>query len=490
MARGGGLNLAGALVNQASLLLLTLVITRQLNTTAAGIYLQAYGLRRILQIVALAGMRATLTRFVAANRVDHDGAALRGNVRLGIGLSVGLAALLAVGLVAASGWMAEAFYDDPAAATVLRWVALGLPAATATEAVLSCTQGYRTMKPSALVGAMFEPIARLVLTVVALAAGGGVLSAVIVQQIAAVLTLALATAWLLRLMGDDAWGAARYEPSPLLRFAAVVWASSVALEGIRWADTQILGFLEGPEAVAHYQLAARPVLMAAIAANALVVAFAPRAADLFERDRLPVLRDLYRAYTVLAVRTTLPLLIPLLVVGERVLALWSDDVTSAVAVMWILAVGVLFDAGTQAGGPALNMAGRTLTNLAVNASGFAVNVTLNILLIPVLGVEGAALSWSLTFLLAGSVRALLARWQVVGVLPWSRALVPVVLAGLPATVVAVVVAVVVPGTVGILVVGLASVAAYVGASVAFGIDAQERHAFKALIGREPVIVPS
>ena len=113
VARGGGLNLAGSLVNTLSVLGLFWVLNQNLGQTLTGIYIQAFALRRILQTIALGGMRSAMTRFVAIHLADDDDAALRGTIAVGIAVSVGLATLLGLLLFFAAPWLATSVYGDP-----------------------------------------------------------------------------------------------------------------------------------------------------------------------------------------------------------------------------------------------------------------------------------------------------------------------------------------------------------------------------------------
>jgi O-antigen/teichoic acid export membrane protein len=169
--RGGGLNLAGSLINTGSVLALFWVLDHHLGQTLTGVYIQAFALRRILQTIALGGMRSAMTRFVAIDLADDDDASLRGTIAVGIAVSVGLAAILGIILFLAAPWVATSVYGDPELVAGLRWVAVGLPSAAFTIVVLSATTGWRTMRPNAIVGSMFEPILQVVLTAMALALG-------------------------------------------------------------------------------------------------------------------------------------------------------------------------------------------------------------------------------------------------------------------------------------------------------------------------------
>ena len=72
MGRGAGLNVVGAALSQGSLFLILMILA--LNTSAAdvGRYSLCYALLTVLSLLALGGVRATLTRFVAMRLADGD----------------------------------------------------------------------------------------------------------------------------------------------------------------------------------------------------------------------------------------------------------------------------------------------------------------------------------------------------------------------------------------------------------------------------------
>ncbi len=102
MARGGSLNLVGAVLNQLSLFAITAVIALALGTRAVGRYGECFALLSLLGLLSLCGFRSALTRFVAMHLADNDDSKLRGTVRLGMGLSIASAAVLGVVLVVAA----------------------------------------------------------------------------------------------------------------------------------------------------------------------------------------------------------------------------------------------------------------------------------------------------------------------------------------------------------------------------------------------------
>jgi O-antigen/teichoic acid export membrane protein len=216
-ARGGSLNLVGAICNQAALLGVTMLIARRLGRVDVGVYAQAYALLSLLGTLSLTGLSAGLTRFVAVHLAERDAGAIRGTVRLGLTVSTASAATLGAALFVAMPWLVETVFHEPRLATPLRIVALTLPTTAFTNAALAATQGYRTMKPFALIGLIFEPITRLGLVALLVLVGAG-LPGVMVALLGSNLTAAVLAGLALRRVIGRPTAPASYRPRELLAF--------------------------------------------------------------------------------------------------------------------------------------------------------------------------------------------------------------------------------------------------------------------------------
>src|SRR3954447_23779705 len=87
IARGGALNIGGQLCSQISFFIITLLLARTLGRSDVGVYSQGFAFLVLLGLLSLSGFRAVLPPFVAVHLAENDRGALRGTVRLGLGLS-------------------------------------------------------------------------------------------------------------------------------------------------------------------------------------------------------------------------------------------------------------------------------------------------------------------------------------------------------------------------------------------------------------------
>lgn len=417
LAMGGGLNFVGAVISQAAVFGVTVMLAWGLGTQELGVYSQAFAVRALLVLVCLGGMRSALTRYVALYRAadDHDG--VRGTVRLGILFSLVGSVVLGIVLFAAAPFLAHQVFNDPDLEVSFQYVAVSLPPGVLTVAVLSASQGFQTMRPHSLVGLVIEPLLRLALTGVLLPFG--LVGALAALLLASVVAATVGSMWLRRLLRPLPRMTPRCDRRAILRYSQVSWLSSLSNQGLLWSDIVILGVFLPSEQVGIYQVASRLVIVAALAVNPLNSSFAPRAADLWHRRRLDVLQRSYTATVNWTLRISLPAFVILALFPRPLLRVFGPDFVQGEAVILILLGGQLLHLATSSSAIVLNMTDRNLLNMFDSAASLVLNVGLNVLLIPVWGISGAAWAWTASLVSLGLLRVFQVRHLVLPSFPFD-----------------------------------------------------------------------
>lgn len=488
MGRGGSLNLVGALCYQLALFAVLTLLARD-GQVEVGRYTTCYALLSLLGLLSLAGFRAGMTRFVAMDLADGDAGRLRGTLRLGLGLTTLFSVVVGGLLALLAPWVAE-IMDDPALVTGVRIVAVTLPAACITDAALSASQGWRTQKPFALIGRIGEPLARFGLTAVAVALGTGYVGALWAGAATAWLAALAATWWLLRRTGRELRKSgpvrAQYRVKEIFGFSMVSWVSALAATGLIWAGTLLLGVLASQQEVGTYSVATRLVMLAVFVMAPINATFTPHMAHLFHTGQLTEASRAYGSATRWILTLSAPAFVLLVVLPEQLLSYFGEEYVAAATVTLVLAVGQLVSAAAGPCGTVLNMSGRVGLNMADNLAVLALAVVLNVLLIPDLGVLGAAIAWSSSLVAVNIAKLVQARY-VVGVRAegagWGR----VLLACVPTVLVALVVGALTDTWVpAVLVGGPVVLLTYFGTVAVIGVPADDRAVLAGLLrGRRP-----
>src|SRR3954452_2312836 len=357
MARGSALSLALSVCAQTCAVGVTLILARQLGAADLGRYAQAQALLALLGLLALGGLRAGLTRFVATQRVDGDVAAVHGTVRVGLLMSGVASAVLGAVLFLLAEPLAVSVFHDDGLVTPLRMVAVTLPFATIADAALAATQGFRRMRAYAVIQLLIEPCLRIALTAAAIAAGFGVFGALVALFVSNAVAAVLAVGILQRML-TPLKGPARYAVRQLLSFSMVSWSPSLATTGLIWAYTVLLGILTKNTDVGIYNVATRLVILAVFVMTPINQAVGPRIAHLAHEGNLVELRRVYAVATGWIVRLSLPAFVVLVVYPEDLLRLFGPAFVTGATVTVVLAIGKMVDAATGPCAVLLNMSGR------------------------------------------------------------------------------------------------------------------------------------
>lgn len=435
MARGGGLNIVGAAFSQGSLFVIMLVLALTTSGADVGRYSLCYALLTILTLVALGGVRATLTRFVAMRLADDDPGGVRGTVRLGMGVAVGGGVVVSAALALLADGVAG-LLQEPGLRDGILLVALAVCAATVQGAALAATQGWRSQRAFTLIGQILDPGLRVALTVLALLLGYGLTGALWALVVSSWTAAVLAVVVLVRRLRGVERARAVYTPRPMASFAVVSWGSTLATTGLVWTDTLILGHLATAEEVGTYTVATRLVGLAIFVLNPINSAFVPSVARLHHLGDRHGVDVAYGAANRWIIRLSVPAFILLLVFPADLLGLFGGGYASAAVVTVVLAVGQLANAAAGPCGSVLNMTGLVRLSLADNVAALVLNVVLNLLLIPRLGVLGAAIAWSLSLVLVNATKWLQVR-RILGIRAQGTGTVATLVAALPAAALAV-----------------------------------------------------
>jgi len=412
-ARSGALNLAAAGFSGTAGLLLTMLVARGLDHASAGVFFAATSAFVLAQMVAKlgtdTGLVYWLARLRALRRFDLLHRCLRSMLLPVLVASVLLAAVLMVAApwLAGSGLVDGGRADAPEFARQLRVLALFLPLAALSDAVLSATRGYRTMRPTALTEKVLRPSLQLAgLTLVLLA---GSITADVVAWAAPYAVSFLVAGWFLSTVDSKARSAPvtetvedRQVPYRLgravWRFTAPRALSSIAQVGLQRLDVLLVAAMLGFDAAAVYTVATRFIVVGQLVNQAIGAAVQPRLAELLARNDTTAVRAVYRTATAWVVAATWPPYLLVAVFAPAYLHVFGAGYRQGAGVVGVLCAAMLAAGACGMVDMVLTMGGRTTWNLANVALALGVNVAVDLIAIPRLGILGAALGWAAALL--------------------------------------------------------------------------------------------
>lgn len=437
IAGQAGISYGGFIFGQAVRFGFNMAVARMLGEESLGVYALALAVMQIVETFGVAGYDAAAVRYVniyqAEGRKASDAAGLAIRSALLMSLvpallvmlfSAPLARLLGGGASLDVGGSASLGGDG--GGTLLHFAllsyAVAVPFNVAATVAGHALQGHRDLVPKIVATQLIAPVAMLALTLLLAFADAPGPALLVPYTAASVLSclwiwrqLRLKTGTGIReVLGAPADRRMKAFAFPLLGVSLVSMISY-------WLDVLLLGMLGGPVLSGLYQPAARTAGLLRAVLPAFSGIAAPLVAALQAGDESAETGRLYRLVTRWMVLLVTPATVFLMVLPEPVLLLFGPRFSASAPALVLLAAAAFAQAFGGIAGTVLSMAGHGRVTFLNALVGFAVQVALSVLLIPLYGTAGAAAA-SLGAMLLLSALRLLQVSRVLGVSSFSGAL--------------------------------------------------------------------
>ena len=425
IAKGGAVATTGQLVSRALLFLFVAVAVRTLGEAGFGVYRQVYQILSLATHLAPAGFNFAAVRFIARARALDQPGEVRGTARVALTVAGAFSSVSAAVLYIGAETLAGYFADDAASrqelAELLRLGAFYIPLFAVMQVLRSCTQAYKTMVPSAIIGQVIVPLGRLILGIAALLAGYAIAGAVVSLVISAGLGLVAGVWYLRRMLTDEERHARPHAPvKEMFRFAipqAGVGLLSVQSMGL---SIILLGLMASDRQVGLFSVALSLQGAGSVFLTGVVAIWAPVVVDLYERGEIARLEALYQTIDRWIVTFAFPVYAVLIIAPEIPLRLLTGGADpDAARVIAILAVGNIFFVGSGPCSYLISMTGRAGLNLIDSVIAVVLYVVLGMWLVPRYGAVGMAIGDAAVTTVINITRLVQAK-VLIGVHPFGR----------------------------------------------------------------------
>ncbi len=386
---------------------ISLALARLLGAAGYGAYSFALACVGVLSVPALLGYDGLLVREVARFRAKERWASLHGLLRRARQMTL----VASLGLALAGAGLAWAFSGQLERPMLTAfWTALfALPFLTQTRVIQATMIGLRHITAAQVPETAFQPAFFLALiagTALLLAGRLDAQVAVGLYSVSALAAFVLATGLSRRarkaVMRPDA---PEYATGAWLR-SAVPFALTAGLSVLGASlGVLMLAPMQGAEAAGILGIANAAAALVALPLLAINTSLAPTVSTVFaEGDKAEIQRLATKAARG-AFAFCLPLALIYVVFGSWILLLFGEDFQAGYAALVILSAAQVINAAMGSVGLLLQMTGHERDVAAGLAIAVAVNLAVNLALIPVWGVDGAALGAAANMILWNALLA-------------------------------------------------------------------------------------
>ena len=168
--------------------------------------------------------------------------------------------------------------------------------------------------------------------------------------------------------------------------------SAIAYFIMQSIDIIILSIYEGFDQIAYYSVSVKLAMLTALALMSVNIVIAPRIAEIYENQKMQKLQMLIKHSTRIIFLISICVLSVLFFFSEEILGLFGQGYVIANNALLFLLAAQFFNAVSGPGAIYLNMTGRQKTLNKILVSALIINISLNFYLIPIWGINGAAIA--------------------------------------------------------------------------------------------------
>ena len=467
VARGSLVNLAAMVTGAALTFALTVLVSRWLQPAGAGALFELIALFTIASNTLEFGADTGLLRWISRARAVGGLNEVRRLVRIALlpVAAIGAAAAAAIWITAPE--LARAFLHGlPRGGGVvdIRMIALLVPLGALSSCLIDGARGFGRMWPYLAIEGLGKPTARIALVLCALVAGLGLNGAIIGWGIPVAGGLAASSLIFANILRSEVPVPVRVVPHPdrkrnakgtlfrdsqrhtilrskqgegrhrrptnqadeqRRRLSVEFWRFTAprALQGtfqvtILWLDILLVGVMVSRYAAGVYAAVSKLAMVGTFVLEGNRLAIGPQLSALLARRQNDRAAALFQTATRWLILASWPLYLTLAIFPAVVLGIFGSQYTLGASALAVLSLAMLVNLGTGNVTVVLLMGGKSSWS-AINAgAALIVNIGLNLLLLPHLGILGAAIAWGAS-IMVDNITAMIELRLVLGMAPFG-----------------------------------------------------------------------
>lgn len=414
VVKGSGFLFLGHCMSFLIAFLYQVFIARYLGPANYGLVSLGIVIMSVGAVFVRLGLPQGINRFVAYYSAKKDMRRVKGTIISGLTIALIASAVVILVSLSISGFLAEKIFHSSEAVGIVRIFSVAIPFAALINIFYEILLGFKKPIHAVVIEAVFHKLLRLVVTVAFLVIGATVFEISLVYLIGLVITTVLAFFLLRRVFpvtSSSINGIPNY--GQLISFSLPLFFAQFLGLVFGWGDSLMIGYFLDPTAVGIYRIAHSLSVFLSVFLMSFGSIFYPMMTEFLAKKKHNMIKTTYVAVSRLVFLITLPLFLIFVFFSSQIINIFfgRDYVLGSLSLI-ILSAGVLVSIFFGPAAHAIQTFGNTRFLFKVQFFNLLLNLGLNVLLIPVLGIEGAALTTAFTMSLVAFLCWLKVRGEV------------------------------------------------------------------------------
>lgn len=402
IAKGAGIGFAGTFIGKAFGYLSMIVIARCLDPSNYGLILLGFACMSIATTLSMVGLPTGVQRYVSFYRGKGDEGRIKGTILGAIKISFPLSLTATFLLFSGADWVSIHVFHSPELTPVLRIFSIAIPFFVLVSIFIAATIGFQDLRYKVYVNDLFLNIVKLTAIVIFLVLGFGVLGATSGWALALIGMPFIAFYFLEKKVFPFLSSNIKSVPmeKELFSFSWPLIFAGFAGFIRDWTDTIMVAYFLTASSVGIYNAALPTAGLLRILGKSFSTIFMPVITELYAKNREEELKSVYAAVTKWVISLVFPGFLLMALFSETIIRIiFGAEYVDGAMALSILALGFSIYCVFVIANSVIGAYGKTKIIMVGSFIGACINVGLNFLLIPIYGVNGAAVATGLSIVL-------------------------------------------------------------------------------------------
>lgn len=407
LAKEAFISYAGKFLGKGVLAIVQIILARLLGPALFGVYTLGWSFLKIGSAIGVMGTEKGVIYF-GARFWGKDTPAVQRIILKSLLMVIVTSGIFTVALFVAAPSI-ETLFEEENLAQILRIFAFGFPFWTATIVIAASTRISKNTRNSVIIEEIAFPLSFLILILIPTFIDNQNLQFFAGMHISSFIITIFIGGWILvKMLKASSSTEAGIEKEPttadIFKYSFPTGLAGMFFVLTNWGNRLLVGFFRTSEEVGVFQAAVQLTIILTVTMISMDSILSPMFAEAHHKNDKKGLEETYRVGTKWGLYISIPIFLGVVFSAEQILTfVYKDAYAVGGNALIILAVTQLFNITTGAVGVVIVMTGHQNKWLWMTIVMFFVNLGLNVVLIPMMGIEGAAIATGISIAVLYSI---------------------------------------------------------------------------------------
>jgi len=419
ITKGAGIIFVGMIISKLLGYVYRILIAR-VGTETYGLFSIGIALFSLLTTISLVGLNRGVLRYISFYRAKEDLGKVKELISFSLKITSLFSLIVSIIFFVFSDKIAILFFHNSDLSIIFKILAVFIPFSVFREVIFSIIESFQKIKYEIYSKNIVENVIKILLTLIFLTLGFKLIGFTVAYAIGILISTLTALFFLKKLISIKL----NLNPSKILKkelfFYSFPLSFSLLISSIiNWTDTLMLGFFRTASEIGIYNAALSTAFLMYIIPSILLGLFIPILTEVYAKDDKDSFNQIHKRVTKWILFTNIALLSLFYLFSKPILRiLFGLDYVSGSTVLIILSTGYFIGYSLSASTRVLMIINKTklifINTLAITI----INIILNLYLIPIYGISGAAIATASAFMIR-SILLLIESIIILKVVPFN-----------------------------------------------------------------------